>query len=301
MPTLAYCTTLNNYTADDVAVLKNPHEFITYFICGHEVGDKGTPHLQCYFQLSKQIRLTTIKKWDGPWKKMHFEKSRGSDDDNYRYCAKDGAFWEYSERRTMPGCGARMDLVELKKAIDEGMTYDGICDAHFEASLKYYKFIKERVQARLKKMELASLLEEYENVSWKPWQLALLDTLALQPSDRKILWYFDQKGNSGKSFLTTYLLASGRATLVGSGKKADMAYLLSKGMNDIVIFDLPRTAEEHMDGMYQLAEELKNRRLISTKYDSETLVFSKKHVVIFANFMPNMLKWSADRYVIERL
>jgi len=115
------------------------------------------------------------------------------------------------------------------------------------------------------------------------------------------MWYHDQMGNNGKSFLTTYLMASGRATLVGSGKKADMSYLLTKGMGEVVIFDLPRTAEEHMDGMYQLAEELKNRRLISTKYDSETLVFSKKHVVIFANFKPNMTKWSEDRYMIMTL
>lgn len=297
MPTLAYCATLNNYTPDEVATLKNPKDFIQYFIAGHEVGEKGTPHLQIYFQLTKQIRMTTIKKWGRPWDRMHFEASRGSDEDNYAYCSKEGSFWEYGERKPMPGKGARMDLIELKKAIDEGMSYDDICDTHFEASLRYYKFIKERVQARLRKTELASLLEEYEDVSWKPWQLDLLDTLAVTPSDREILWYYDQKGNSGKSFLTTYLMASGRATLVGAGKKADMAYLLTKGMADIVIFDLPRTAEEHMDGMYQLAEELKNRRLISTKYDSETLVFSKKHVVIFANFKPNTAKWSEDRCV----
>ncbi len=65
--------------------------------------------------------------------------------------------------------------------------------------------------------------------------------------------------------------------------------------------DLPRTAEHCMTGMYSLAEEVKNRRLISTKYDSETLVFSKKHVVIFANFRPDMKAWSADRYDIVEL
>ena len=49
------------------------------------------------------------------------------------------------------------------------------------------------------------------------------------------------------------------------------------------------------------AEDLKNNWLISTKYDSESLVFSKKHVVIFANFKPDMTKWSADPYLITDL
>jgi hypothetical protein len=145
-----------------------------------------------------------------------------------------------------------MDLVDLKKDMDAGMSYDGICDTHFEASLKYLRFIRERVQHRLKTMELASLLKEYEDVLWKPWQQDLLAILESEPSDRTIRWYVDLKGNNGKSFLTTYLMASGQATLVGQGKKVDMAYLLSKGMAKTIIFDLPRAAEEHMDGLYNL-------------------------------------------------
>ena len=133
-------------------------------VCGHEVGEKVTPHLQLYFQLTKQVRFNTIKKWSGPWAKMHFEKSRGSSEDNYAYCTKDGAFWEYGEKKLMPGAGARMDLEALKRDIAGGMSYDTICDEHFEAALKYYKFIRERVQQRLKTMELASLLKEYEGV-----------------------------------------------------------------------------------------------------------------------------------------
>lgn len=302
MPTLAYCATLNNYTADHVAELRNPKDMVTYFVAGHEIAPtSGTPHLQIYFQLKKQVRFTTIKKWGPAWERMKFIESRGTDVDNYNYCVKDGNFWEYGERREMAGKGSRQDLVKLKADIDGGMTYDDICDTHFEASLKYNKFIKERVQALTKKTELRSLLVEYEGVVWKPWQQDLLNSLELAPDSRKIQWLWEPTGNVGKSFLTTYLLASGRAALLTVGRKADMAYILSKDPKPIVIFDLPRTAEEHMDGLYNLAEDLKNNRLISTKYDSETLVFSNKHVVIFANFRPDMTKWSADRYDVKRI
>ena len=101
------------------------------------------------------------------------------------------------------------------------------------------------------------MLAEYEGVVWKPWQQALLDTLALEPDSCTIQWISDSKGNMGKSYLTTYLLATGRAALLTAGRKADMAYILSKDQKPIVIFDLPRTAEDHMDGLYSLADSMR--------------------------------------------
>ena len=138
MPTLAYCATLNHYSASDVAELKNPRPDVEYMIVGHEVRANGTPHLQIHFQLKKQVKMTTIKKWGGPWERMHCEPSRGSDDDNYAYCSKDGLFWELGARKTMPGKGTRSDLLQLKKDIDAGLPYDTVCDTHFEAALKYH-------------------------------------------------------------------------------------------------------------------------------------------------------------------
>ena len=68
------------------------------------------------------------------------------------------------------------------------------------------------------------MLAEYEGVVWKPWQQALLDSLQLELTSQ---WIWDSKGNIGKSHLTAYLLATGRAALLTAGRKADMAYTLS--------------------------------------------------------------------------
>lgn len=298
MPTLAYCATLNNYTADDVATLKNGHDKIEYLLVGHEVGEEGTPHLQIYFQLNSQVKFSTIKKWGGPWSRMHFEKSRGSDEDNYRYCTKDNSFWELGEKRTMPGKGARMDLVALKNDIDKGMQYDDICDTHFEASMKYFRFIKERIQVRATKLELSSLLAAYEGVVWKPWQQQLLDMVSDEPDDRTITWVWEPTGKVGKTFLANYLMASGKATLLEAGKKTDLAYIMSLDLKETVVIDLTRTTEDHMGGLYSLAEDLKSRRMLSPKYESRMMIFGKKHVIFFANFKPDMKAWSADRYNI---
>jgi hypothetical protein len=147
----------------------------------------------------------------------------------------------------------------------------------------------------------ASLLSGYEGVVWKPWQQQLLDMVSNEPDDRTITWVWEPTGKVGKTFLANYLMASGQATLLEMGKKADLAYILSKDLKRTVLIDLTRKVEDHMDGLYSLAEGLKNRRMISPKYDSTILTFGKKHVIFFANFSPNMTAWSADRYNIIAL
>jgi hypothetical protein len=50
-----------------------------------------------------------------------------------------------------------------------------------------------------------------------------------------------------------------------------------------------------------LAEELKNGILVSGKYESKTVVFKVPHVIFFANFEPDMTKWSSDRYFVKNI
>ena len=98
---LAYCATLNNYTEEDVAILRTPNSKLKYIIVGHEIGSEGTPHLQIYFQLEKQTMITTMKNWGGPWAKMHFEGARGTDEETSTYCMKDGNFFEVGQSKMM--------------------------------------------------------------------------------------------------------------------------------------------------------------------------------------------------------
>ena len=93
-------------------------------------------------------------------------------------------------------------------------------------------------------------------------------------------------------------MASGKASLLEMGKKADLAYILSKDLKQTVLIDLTRKTEDHMDGLYSLGEALKNRRMINPKYDSDMMKYGKKTVMFFANFKPDMKAWSEDRYHI---
>ena len=86
-----------------------------------------------------------------------------------------------------------------------------------------------------------------------------------------------------------------------------MAYIYAQNPTKTVLFDLSRTTEvtedskHRLDGIYSLAEDLKNGRVVSTKYDSKTIFFPIPHVIFFANFEPDFTKWSADRYNVIRL
>lgn len=307
MPVLAYCATLNNYTADDVAMLRTPNNKLRYIIVGHEIGESGTPHLQIYFQLEKQAKKSTIVNWGGPWARMHLENARGTDVEASDYCKKEGNFFELGERKSMGRAGKRTDIDAIKQAIDDGADYDTLCSEHFASVGNLSQFIKERIQARDTQKRKSVLREQFETASLKPWQALLKDVVLEPPHPRRIHWIWDKKGNCGKSWMATYLGCMMNACVLTPGKKADLAYIYSQSPSAIVVFDLSRTAapmegkENWLDGVYSLAEDLKNGRLTTTKYTSMTIFFPPPHVIFFANWHPDMTKWSEDRYFVKEL
>lgn len=87
MVSRAWCWTLNNPTADDPKLLEACP--ISKYICwGLETGESGTPHFQGYLELSKPVRISGIKKLEGPFARMHLESRRGSRDEARNYCMK---------------------------------------------------------------------------------------------------------------------------------------------------------------------------------------------------------------------
>lgn len=299
--------TFNNYSDEDVLRIQGcvGQRGIKYVCFGREIGEQGTPHLQGYLQ-STQKQFSRLMLATG---NCHMEAQKGSSDQAIAYCQKDGDFWESGEKvfiAAPKGRGARSDLEEIQKAIERGESYDDICNTHFSEAAKYSKFIKERVQARDSGKQQNALKEQYEQCALRPWQSALLEILQEDPCPRKIHWIWENQGNVGKSWMANYLGCQMGATILTAGKKVDMAYIYAQNPTKIVIFDLSRTTEpidgkSFLDGIYSLAEDLKNGRVVSTKYESKTVFFPTPHVVFFANYAPDMTKWSSDRYFIKHL
>lgn len=86
----AWCWTLNNYTDEEYEKLKTfGHNNTEKFVIGKEVGELGTPHLQGYYYFKHPQRLNRLKEINT---RIHWERSKGSAEQNLKYCSKDGDF-----------------------------------------------------------------------------------------------------------------------------------------------------------------------------------------------------------------
>lgn len=84
----AFCFTLNNYTDQEVELVKSlcPLKF-SYLVFGFEKGDEeGTPHLQGYFELPKQMKWSTLINLFN--KRVHLGLRIGTQKDAINYCKK---------------------------------------------------------------------------------------------------------------------------------------------------------------------------------------------------------------------
>jgi hypothetical protein len=143
-----------------------------------------------------------------------------------------------------------------------------------------------------------------------PWQQSLLEELTSTSvfKLRKIIWYYDRQGGCGKSIfcdLAEVKFGHKLMTFANLGKTSDLANLIATRTSkdatpSIFILDLSR-ANEDRDSVYSFAESLANGRLTSTKYAGAELRFKTEHIVIFANFLPEVSKMSLDRWDIRSL
>lgn len=144
------CLTLNNWTMEerDHLVSLVP-SFISYVIIGEEVGEEGTPHLQCYAEFTKRVAFGKIKKVLGP--RYHFEARRGTQAQAIGYInncpTKPNPVWaEFGEKKHQ---GLRTDLHRIvEQALTSGMrTVAAISNSpqqirHAEMALTYLEPVR---------------------------------------------------------------------------------------------------------------------------------------------------------------
>jgi len=84
-----WCFTLNNYSESDIrnsgSVVSELKEICNLLIIGNEKGESGTPHLQGYCEFKTKVRPLEMKLHN----RIHWEKARGTRDENERYCSKE--------------------------------------------------------------------------------------------------------------------------------------------------------------------------------------------------------------------
>lgn len=137
-----------------------------------------------------------------------------------------------------------------------------------------------------------------------PWQVRILELIKENPDDRKIYWYWDSIGCTGKTSLAKHIrITYGKKWLYVNGASRDILCALIRRLEnfdiDGVIFGITRQDASRVS--YRSIEIIKDGIGFNAKYESDDFLMSPPHVLIFANFPPDKDMLSADRWVIEEI
>lgn len=239
VPSKRWCFTLNNPSETDLETLVASFtEAKCLYVIGREVGEQGTPHLQGYIE--SEVKIRPIEKFKTTT--VHWEKCKGSREDNLKYCTKDG---------------------------------------------DYVTSFKVKRQPKILKHE-----------DLRPWQLEIDEICKGEPDERTIHWYWEPTGMAGKTTFAKYLSYHYGAIPL-EGKKNDVLYAAAEYDADVYIWDLERSMEDFVS--YAAIEKIKNGYFLCAKYESKPIIRANPHVVIFANFPPNLSALSQDRWHVVKI
>lgn len=284
---LYWCFTDNNPTYDPAELPVHPKE--KYVSWQLEEGEEGTKHVQGYVEFNTRQRLSGLKKW---LVSAHFETRKGTAEQARDYTRKEDSRkegpWERGEWVPMQA-GQRTDLEDCAAYCAEGATEAEVIEKFPNVFAKHQHFIRYHVKLAREKATVKQLLPSPYH-----WQKQVLEMIETPPSDRQILWVYDQKGCTGKTVLGKYLVDHHGAFYSNGGKHTDIVHAY-KGER-IVLFDYVRESENYVN--YGVMEQLKNGICFSPKYESGMKRFDNPHVIVFANFYPASAKLSEDRLVV---
>lgn len=248
-------------------------------------------HLQGYIEMKGKFRLSAMKKIIPS---AHLEPCMGGQKANIIYCHKE------ETRVSGPySYGTPLPYVEdenkayIKALMDSTMTDLEIQRKYPAQYVRNYNTHNQIFANR----SFQSMQRMVGEQSLRPWQAECLQKLRSQ-DDRKILWVMCEHGNSGKTWLAKYMVDTMKAFFC-AGKKADIinAY---RG-ESIVIYDIKRAEGGQDFTSYNVLETFKDGIAFNTKYVPIMRRFKSCKVVVFANFLPDTTKLSADRWDIMNL
>ncbi|XP_037704550.1 uncharacterized protein LOC119543674 [Choloepus didactylus] len=134
-----WCFTLNNPTEEEKAKIKSIDEHCKYLVVGLEHGSENhTEHLQGFVNLRKKLRLSGVEQLIS--ERAHFERAKGDDASNKRYCSKECLFHEFGEPQFS---GKRNDLHDAVQRLRETKSLTTVAKEFPTQYVRYHRGFKE--------------------------------------------------------------------------------------------------------------------------------------------------------------
>lgn len=134
------------------------------------------------------------------------------------------------------------------------------------------------------------------------WQRELVAELREAPDRRTITWFFDEIGGSGKTEISKFIMSTFPCShFFSGGNFKDMSHAIVKSSwkPKVVLVNLPRTADGKVS--YGALEAIKDGLIQSGKYEGGFKIYAPPHVIVMANFLPDLQALSIDRWDIRHL
>jgi len=173
---------------------------------------------------------------------------------------------------------------------------------NWNASVKYCQ----KTEGRLQEPKYKGFRKPLKLIKdLRQWQQDVINNINFS-NDRSINWYYDEEGCKGKTQLAKYICNSRNAIYV-SGKGNDIKYAITSYILEeetradelICIFHYTRSVEHFVS--YSALEEIKDGIWFNTKYEAKMMMINSPHVIVFANFEPEIEKLSKDRWIVTDL
>lgn len=263
----------------------------------HETGEEGNyPHSHVFVIFNNRVNLVDeTKVFDYEGIHPNIQLCKNSNEDSIRILK-----YMCKEDEEMKKICEDMNLLEPEISIAEGIWN---CKNLTEALKKYVK--KPADAVGVKALWDSKVSHRTINIELLSWQQKLYDELQQEADDRKVIWYSDPIGGTGKTTFAKYMANEGALVISGAHTMRDIATLIDGHLKDrpdmtICIINLTRT-EEDKEYVYKMIEQIKDGLITASKYQGKTLTFNSPHVVIFANWPPRRETLSADRWVIRTI
>lgn len=292
-----WCCTLNNPSDIEKAGLKvicQNQNWFRYAIIGEEgMGAGKTPHLQCYFQMVKQQRMSWMK--TNVSERAHFERARGSPEQNIDYCSKEDPLpWETGTVKLSRKQAGACKGAGVFKMIKEGAAFMEIAENYPAYCIMYMKSVQELCAAHKRAANELEAREVMVSSPLRPWQIEVMEEFVAQTS-RKLLWLYDIVGGSGKSWLMKNIGLQENGIYIENAKKSDVARYWN--YEPMVACNFTREKEGKIS--YSTLESLKDGAIFSGKYEPVSKLTNKLiKVIVAANWLPEFKMMSLDRWQI---